>query len=777
MNNAKGKRITPLKRALTIALSAAVVASTMAVTTISAYNASSEPSLSASATSSYRNVMYYGDWSIWGGQGMFYPNQIPADQLTHLNFAFMDFDANGNLIFCDKGADVEAPVGMSGVTWGGANAGILNAFQALRAENPNLKIGVSVGGWSKSGDFSVCCANASSRANLVNNLVKFVKYTNMDFIDIDWEYPADKRDPDKCDNTNDEGTVNATPADKHNYTLLLKDLRAALDKQGAELGRKYELTVALPAAQSKLEKGIELKELFETVDFANMMTYDLHGAWDDHSSHQTGLYTNPADTYADSGYSVDDCVTYLLDQNIPSDKIVIGAAFYSRGWKQVEKGDNAALPGLFQQAAKVNKDADNTPSYGANNEAPMKDGDGGRAGGVWSYRSLAQLKATAPDMKEYWDDIAKAPYMYSESTGAFYTYDNPRSIAEKAKYVKEKNLGGIISWMASQDAPTTSNKRDELTKAIKQGLFGSADLPKYDLPETKLNLTTTIKTYDEPWGGGAGYEISIKNNETRNESGEVLQSTEASFETIKSPMVYVVSKSGATFKTGGYGSGTVTNENGVTIVDLASVYDNQTIAQGATCTFKITSSLVNAPVSDIASIVLVQRIDNKEICSQVLYSDDTPIVTETEETTVPTETDPIVTDPSETDPIITDPSETDPIVTDPIVTDPTETDPIVTEPSETEVTSAPGDTWDKDTVYVGGTVIYGGKTYKAKWWTQGDIPGQADVWELVQAEGDNSYVPGKAYNGGATVTYEGKTYTAKWWTQTEPGGSDWTLVA
>ncbi|EHL2648836.1 chitinase, partial [Listeria monocytogenes] len=102
----------------------------------------------------YRNVMYYGDWSIWGGEGNFYPKDIPADQLTHLNFAFLDFNSNGDLVFTDKDAAVGAPVGQEGVQWGGANAGVLNAIQDLRAQNPNLKIGVSVGGWSKSGDFS-----------------------------------------------------------------------------------------------------------------------------------------------------------------------------------------------------------------------------------------------------------------------------------------------------------------------------------------------------------------------------------------------------------------------------------------------------------------------------------------------------------------------------------------------------------------------------------------------------------------------------------------------
>ena len=134
-----------------------------------------------------RNVMYYGDWSIWGGQGNFYPSGIPADQLTHLNFAFLDFDANGTLKFTDKDAAVGAPVGMQDVQWGAANAGLISAFQDLRAKNPNLRIGISIGGWSKSGDFSAVAANATVRKNFVSNVMKFIKYANMDFVDLDWE--------------------------------------------------------------------------------------------------------------------------------------------------------------------------------------------------------------------------------------------------------------------------------------------------------------------------------------------------------------------------------------------------------------------------------------------------------------------------------------------------------------------------------------------------------------------------------------------------------------
>ncbi len=554
-----------------------------------------------------RNVMYYGDWSIWGGQGNFYPKDISAKQLTHLNFAFLDFDADGSLKFTDTDAAIGAPVGMPDVQWGASNAGLVNAFQELRAENPNLKIGISVGGWSKSGDFSKMTANSSSRAKFVENIMKFVKYTNMDFVVEEWEYPGSVIQPDLIDNSRDEGTIYSTPADKENYVLLLQDLKKALSDQGVKIGKSYELSVALPAPKKKLNLGIDIKKVFETVDFANIMTYDMRGAWDDTSGHQTGLYANPNDPTKGAGLSIDESVKYLLSKGGKADKIVVGSAYYSRGWQKVSKGPDAKNPGLYGKAEQVTKDSDGTPARGATNEAPLKPGDGGRISGVWSYRSLDKLKAAYPGIKEYWDDIAKAPYLYNENTGAFFTYDNPKSISEKTNYVNKNNLGGMIAWMSSQDATTSTSKRDELTNATKNGLYGSAELPKYNIVYKNLNVTAKVTTYAEGWGTGGGYQITITNNEKLEESGQVLSGVEKSGETIKTPKLYIKSSDGP-MQSGEYTAGTVSYENGYTVVDISNVYEGKTIEPGKSYSFKLKTSAAPKDISSIKSIELSERI-------------------------------------------------------------------------------------------------------------------------------------------------------------------------
>lgn len=117
--------------------------------------------------------------------------------------------------------------------------------------------------------------------------------------------------------------------------------------------------------------------------------------------------------------------------------------------------------------------------------------------------------------------------MYDETTGVFYTYDNEKSIQEKTKYVLERGLGGVIAWMASNDAPTTDPaKRDKLTKVTKEGLFGSQPLKTHEIQYTKLDVTVAMKPYTEPWGNNKGYEITLVNNESLTESNQVLRAVE-----------------------------------------------------------------------------------------------------------------------------------------------------------------------------------------------------------------------------------------------------------
>ena len=102
-----------------------------------------------------------------------------------------------------------------------------------------------------------------------------------------------------------------------------------------------------------------------------------------------------------------------------------------------------------------------------------------------------------------------------------------------------------------------------------------------------------------------GYEITIKNNENAVETNIALRDAELFQKTISFMKFYIKTKSGAEFSAGEM-SGTVTNENGIGIVDPSENYDAKHVKPGSSYTFSV--KVTGTPnVSDIVSIIMSQR--------------------------------------------------------------------------------------------------------------------------------------------------------------------------
>ncbi|MEE0294695.1 MAG: glycosyl hydrolase family 18 protein [Eubacterium sp.] len=549
-------------------------------------------SVKAATTAKYRNVMYYGDWSIYSGQKNFTPDKIDGSLITHLNFAFMDADANGDLITTDTWADYQNPnVGYS-VGSDNKYAGVLGAMVLLRQKYPNMKIGISVGGWTRSGDFPKLASSDKTRKNFANNVAKFVHCYGYDFVDIDWEYPTADRDPDPEGNgvAIDKG-CKGSAADTKNFTLLLQEIRNSLDSYGKTDGKHYELSVAM-SASPKMMSAIEYDKVLNIVDFANMMTYDLNGAWGGFTAHQTALYTNPAYDEGDASLSVDSCIKYLENKygdDIDYSKIVVGVAPYTRGWKEVKKdtGRDPKNPGLYADAT-------------------------GENGVTYAYGDIDSL-INQYQLKKYWDDVAKANYFYSESTGMFFTCDTEESVAEKGKYVREKHLGGLISWMASLDSTNS------ITKTMKESLYGSEALPKQNIIIPGNDGVETTVT-----ASGDTYTITVKNTNPKitmpggAKDISVMPWAEYFGKTLSYPSIAIETQNGETLSGDWSAGGTITSEDGKTVVTPPE-WSSKTLEPGASLTFTLKSGKGTASTGNIKGIVLRQRaVSGGEILSTKL---------------------------------------------------------------------------------------------------------------------------------------------------------------
>lgn len=275
----------------------------------------------------------------------------------------------------------------------------------IKKVNPRLKLVLSVGGWGCRG-FSEAAAAREGRDTLAKTAAELVKEYQLDGIDIDWEYP--------CIGISG---IAALREDKENFTLLLERLRRELDTI-----RDRHVTLSIAAGgDAYFIRCTHMEEVSGLLDYVMLMTYDLRGGYSVQTGHHTNLYTVMRDL---SNASADNAVALFEQAGVPREKLVIGAAFYSRCWKGVPDRDHG-----FMQIAET------TGGYGPD------------------YSVLAEHYVNKNGYERYWDDEAKAPYLFNGNE--FISYEDEASIRWKLDYVKEQGLGGIMFWEYSQDASHT----------------------------------------------------------------------------------------------------------------------------------------------------------------------------------------------------------------------------------------------------------------------------------------------------------------------------------
>ena len=196
---------------------------------------------------------------------------IAAGKLTHINYAFANV-IDGKVAFGTPETMIDDTE---------LNANDLVELQDLKEMNPQLKILVSVGGWTWSGNFSDAALTEDSRKKFAASAVAFLKKYHLDGIDIDWEYPGQV------------GAGNTfRKEDKENFTLLLKEVRQHLDEQSKLDGRTgnemYLLTIASGADTAYFEHT-NLGEAHQYLDFINIMSYDFHNGLHRLTGHHANL--------------------------------------------------------------------------------------------------------------------------------------------------------------------------------------------------------------------------------------------------------------------------------------------------------------------------------------------------------------------------------------------------------------------------------------------------------------------------------------------------------
>jgi len=387
-------------------------------------------SLAVKPGSQYNIVTYYTSWSVF--ERNFMPEDLDVSQISHINYAFSDLCWKG---FSSGGIPCQNPEiplqkdyvfdGEMIIGDGDVDLDNFARLNARKADNPNLKLLVSVGGWSWSDHFSRVAMNEETRRAFANSVVDFLREYDLDGLDVDWEYPVE----------GGEDSNSRSPLDRENFPLLMKVVREALDAAGSVDGKYYLLTIA--AAQSDaFVVNSDLSHSSAYLDFINIMTYDYAGDWEQLAHHNAPLYydkNHPKET--GPRLNVAGAVAGHLNGGVPHYKLVLGLPFYGPGWI------NCPAPGQFQVCE--------------GGEVPPGEKFGTYESFTFDYSDLKNNYINKNGYERYWNEAAKVPYLYNSEKKRFISYDDEESFLYKTAFVKTLDLAGVMSWDISSDRDRT----------------------------------------------------------------------------------------------------------------------------------------------------------------------------------------------------------------------------------------------------------------------------------------------------------------------------------
>jgi chitinase len=298
------------------------------------------------------------------------------------------------------------------------------ALRKLRDEHPGLRLIVSIGGWDAAPQYSDIALTPGSRGRFAASCVQaFLLQQGFDGIDLDWEFPV-------------HGGMNRSrPVDRANATALVREFRRLLDDLGRKRQRHYYLTVATPAGTWQqggaysVSDSYELAAIARCVDWLNVMTYDMNTIFSPVSGFNAPLAADPRDPTPEPQRSRDNltaAVRYYESRGVPAAKIMLGVAFYGRGFTGVSPQND----GLYSKYA---------AGYA---ETPWK--------------TIRSQFLTDPGWVRYWSATAQAPWLYNDRQHIFFTYDDPISLGIKADFVRREHLRGVMIWVLCEDDPGDS---------------------------------------------------------------------------------------------------------------------------------------------------------------------------------------------------------------------------------------------------------------------------------------------------------------------------------
>lgn len=231
-------------------------------------------------------------------------------------------------------------------------------------------------------------SNQISTDNFIKQVTNLINKYDLNGVNIDFEYVTDSE----------------FPTSKY-FVGFMEELSLWLKKENP----KNIISIDVNALAVVKDKAYNMTKISKAVDQVILMAYDF----------RQPNSTRAGPTAPINGDSNEHSITESLDalsDRVPNEKLILAIPFYGYEW-QTQNAD-------------------------------FKSETTAGSGSLATIKRVKELLDNRKDIKVNWDMLSKSPWISFTENGVnkqIY-YEDDKSIAEKIKFIKEKNLGGVGIW-------------------------------------------------------------------------------------------------------------------------------------------------------------------------------------------------------------------------------------------------------------------------------------------------------------------------------------------